>query len=399
MATLRALLRLSRTQVRLEESEARRRTAEALADVSRALARLRNQAEVAQCVADSARSSWTPRRQPSTGSGEKGRWPSSRSREPRRRPSLRTRPWRQEPALSAPRSASAVRSSRRTSRPIRAPPAGRAARAEGRGAGRAVRRGAGGSPVHCRRDAAGRGVRRSGRPGPRERSALRPGRAPAPRSGGAGGARPDDQRVAGPRNDLEARGRAARELCDADLARVALQEPGSEAMVFRYWTGGRAPDWRKLGSSPARGWRPGAAVGTGIPHRALRARRADQQGLPRRRPGRGHRGQHGRAHPAPRPGRGTALRGPSQRARLHGSRGSHPDPPGRPRGGGDPERAVDPQAAEPPGPAGGRCWTSRGRSPAYSRSPPCSSASRRRAGSSSDPIRSLSGCWKARSWS
>ena len=56
VATVRALLRLSRTQVRLEESEARRRAAEALADVSRALARLRNQAEVAQCVADSVRS-------------------------------------------------------------------------------------------------------------------------------------------------------------------------------------------------------------------------------------------------------------------------------------------------------------------------------------------------------
>ena len=116
VATVRALLRLARTQVRLEESEARRRAAEALADASRALARLRNPAEVAQCVTDSVRSLLGARaaglyRVESDGtaivhavSGAWGRTPP------------RTKPSRPRSAL---RSASAGRSSSRTARPIR----------------------------------------------------------------------------------------------------------------------------------------------------------------------------------------------------------------------------------------------------------------------------------------
>jgi GAF domain-containing protein/CheY-like chemotaxis protein len=59
----------------------------------------------------------------------------------------------------------------------------------------------------------------------------------------------------------------ARELCRADLARVALLDPAAAAMVFRQWVGSRFPHYDRVRVAPGQGlgglaWRTGAAVRT-----------------------------------------------------------------------------------------------------------------------------------------
>ena len=132
---------------------------------------------------------------------------------------------------------------------------------------------------------------------------------------------------------------AARELCDAGLARIALRESGGEAMVFRYAAGpgsdalepglvtpGQGPAGEALAAGHA--VRRGPGAGRADPH--WRGRRgADLRGPPRRpalrRGGRGGPDASGRSR----------RRGPAQRAALRRGAGG----PRRGRGAGSPHAA------------------------------------------------------------
>ena len=355
VATLRALLRLSRTQVRLEESEARRRTAEALADVSRALARLRNPAEVAQCVTDSVRSlldapTATLYRLGETG---RGRCPAvsgaaapavSRGRDPGARNRRVGAAVRERRAILTPNVPADPRVSAGLVVPLVLKDDVIGVLLVGDREGR-VFTGDEMRLTEAFADQAALALENAELYAQAERR-RREAEVLAELAQTIN-ASPDLATI------LKRVAERARELCDADLARVALQEPGSEAMVFRYWTGGRAPDWRKLRIGPARGWAARCCCrdGHSAPSTTGATRGSARTTSTSSRPRASWPTWSRRSGSAA--GSRAALRGPSQRARVHGPRGSHPDPPGRPRGGRDPERAVDPQAAEPPGAAGG----------------------------------------------
>ena len=191
----------------------------------------------------------------------------------------------------------------------------------------------------------------------------------------------------------------ARELCDADLARVALQEPGSEAMVFRYWAGCRVPDWRKLRIESGKGL-GGQVLLSG------RAFRTEHYGRDARiskdyldvvqaegivadmaAPIRLRDRVEGLLFVDRRSGRAFTDREEAILTRLadhaavaiQNARSIHKLRNRQARLEVVLDLAREVSRIQP--------------------SPPCSSASRTRAGSSSDPIRSLSGCWKARIWS
>jgi signal transduction histidine kinase len=63
---------------------------------------------------------------------------------------------------------------------------------------------------------------------------------------------------------------ATRELCAADLVRIALREPGSDAMVYRYLVGTRVPDYERLRLTAGPGF-VGRVMQTGRPYRAAKA--------------------------------------------------------------------------------------------------------------------------------
>jgi signal transduction histidine kinase/DNA-binding response OmpR family regulator len=247
VATVRALLRLARTQVRLEESEARRRAAEALAEVSRALARLRNPAEVAQCVADRVRGLLGARaatfyRLEADGTAivhafSEGPGPASPAEETRGTGTgavapgdlARTQQARRRAELVLPlvlkdEVAGVLLVEDREGRVFTDEEA-RLAEAFADQAALALEN----AELYVQAE------RRR-----REAEVLA-------ELAQTINASPDLETI------LKRVAERARELCDADLARVALQEPGSDAMVFRYWAGGRVPDWQTLRIEPGKG--------------------------------------------------------------------------------------------------------------------------------------------------
>jgi len=247
VATVRALLRLARTQVRLEESEARRRAAEALADVSRALARLRNPAEVAQCVADSLRSLLTAPaatlyRLEAAGTA-----------------AVQAVSGSEAPAGSAD---GPIGLAVRERRVILTPPAPADARPGGLVLPLVLKDEAIGVLVVVAREGrafSAEEVRLAEAFADQAALALENARlyAQAERRRREAEVLAELAQTINASPDLETIlkrvAERARELCDADLARVALQEPGSEAMVLRYWAGCRTPGWRQLRIEPGKG--------------------------------------------------------------------------------------------------------------------------------------------------
>jgi signal transduction histidine kinase/DNA-binding response OmpR family regulator len=247
VATVRALLRLARTQVRLEESEARRRAAEALADVSRALARLRNPAEVAQCVTDSLRSllaapaatfyrleaDGTAAAQVVSGSpapdGAAGGSVGAALRERRVILTPHGPANSRVPGLVLP----LVLKDEAIGVLVVMAREGRAFTAEEMRLAEAVADQAALALENARLNAQAERRRREAEVLAELAQTIN--------------ASPDLETI------LKRVAERARELCDADLARVALQEPGSESMVFRYWAGCRTSAWRKLRIEPGKG--------------------------------------------------------------------------------------------------------------------------------------------------
>ena len=256
MATVRALLRLARTQVRLEESEARRRAAEALADASRALSRLRNPAEVAQCVTDSARSLLGARaaglyRVESDGtaivhavSGSPG--PDASADEAltpavgvaiRERRAILIPDGPADPHITAELVVPLVLKDVVIGALLVSDRQGRVF------TGEEVRL------TETFADQAALALENAQLYAQAERR-RREAEVLAELAQTIN-ASPDLETI------LKRVAERARELCDADLARVALQEPGSDSMVFRYWTGGRVPDRQPLRIRPGQAFRAG----------------------------------------------------------------------------------------------------------------------------------------------
>ena len=65
---------------------------------------------------------------------------------------------------------------------------------------------------------------------------------------------------------LQAVAEGARDLCGSDLARIALRDPESGAMVFRYWVNVRYRDYSEIRIVPGRGL-GGEVLRTGAPFR------------------------------------------------------------------------------------------------------------------------------------
>jgi signal transduction histidine kinase/DNA-binding response OmpR family regulator len=247
VATVRALLRLARAQVRLEESEARRRAAEALAEVSRALARLRNPAEVARCVADSLRSllgaptaslyrleaDGTAVVQAVSGSLAPADSPDGTVglavRERRVILTPHATAGSRPPGLVLP----LVLKDEAIGVLFVAAREGRAFTAEEVRLAEAFADQAALALENARLYAQAERRRREAEVLAELAQTIN--------------ASPDLETI------LKRVAERARELCDADLARVALQEQGSESMVFRYWAGCRVPGWRKLRIEPGKG--------------------------------------------------------------------------------------------------------------------------------------------------
>jgi signal transduction histidine kinase/DNA-binding response OmpR family regulator len=229
VATVRALLRLARTQVRLEESEARRRAAEALADASRALSRLRNPAEVAQGATDSVRSLLGARGATLyrfEGDGTAIVHAVSGSRGPSSSPDATA--GLMVPLVLKDEVIGVLLVDDRDGRVFTGEEV-RLTEAFADQAALALENAELYAQAERRR---------------REAEVLA-------ELAQTINASPDLETI------LKRVAEGARELCDADLARVALQEPGSDSMVFRYWAGGRVPDWQSLRI------RPGQAFGGG----------------------------------------------------------------------------------------------------------------------------------------
>ena len=108
----------------------------------------------------------------------------------------------------------------------------------------------------------------------------------------------------------------ARELCRSDLSAIALREPETGDMVFRFRSGARFHEGGRLTVETGRG-AGGRVLDTGKPFRsddlAEEPAFADDPGYREIVETRAHRHRHGRADHHRRADRGTALRGQPHR--------------------------------------------------------------------------------------